>query len=199
MKTEGKLRCSSKMEPLQLSNYSRMPYSKSNTMLPTFQRDLPVNLTLCIIKHVAVNTLVHMATANLKHILSIIKMKCANNYAQKEKTNEIKWIIAINHQCRVLTTQAKQILETFFFTVILETLTDKKIAILSLKQKKKRNTVTITMITFTSRFERTVEGNASWLGFPNHLGWLLPNFLSHVRNAKTKRSACVGVNVIFVY
>jgi len=137
MKTEGKLRCSSKMEPLQLSNYSRMPYSKSNTMLPTFQRDLPVNLTLCIIKHVAVNTLVHMATANLKHILSIIKMKCANNYAQKEKTNEIKWIIAINHQCRVLTTQAKQILETFFFTVILETLTDKKIAILSLKQKKK--------------------------------------------------------------
>ena len=55
-------------------------------------------------------------------------MKCANNYAQKEKTNEIKWIIAINHQCRVLTTQAKQMLET---------LTDKKIAILSLKQKKK--------------------------------------------------------------
>ena len=83
-----------------------------------------------------------MATANLKHILSIIKMKCANNYAQKEKTNEIKWIIAINHQCRVLTTQAKQILETFFFTVILETLTDKKIAILSLEQKKS-NTVTL--------------------------------------------------------
>ena len=129
MKTEGKLRCSSKMEPLQLSNYSRMPYSKSNTMLPTFQRDLPVYLTLCIIKHVAVNTLVHMATANLKHILSIIKMKCANNYAQKEKTNEIKMDNCNQSSMhRVLTTQAKQMLET---------LTDKKIAILSLKQKKK--------------------------------------------------------------
>ena len=56
-------------------------------------------------------------------------MKCANNYAQKEKTNEIKmdnWNQSSMH--RVLTTQAKQMLET---------LTDKKIAILSLKQKKK--------------------------------------------------------------
>jgi len=70
-----------------------------------------------------------VATANLKYILSIINMKCANNYAQKEKTNEIKMDNCNQSSMhRVLTTQAKQMLET---------LTDKKIAILSLKQKKK--------------------------------------------------------------
>ena len=75
-----------------------------------------------------------MATANLKYILSIINMKCANNYAQKEKTNEIKMDNCNQSSMhRVLTTQAKQMLET---------LTDKKIAILSLEQKKS-NTVTL--------------------------------------------------------
>lgn len=51
----------------------------------------------------------------------------------------------------------------------------------------------------TWRFDKTVEGRGSWLLLPNHSGWLLPCLLSQFRNAKTKRSAWVGVNVIFVY
>lgn len=51
----------------------------------------------------------------------------------------------------------------------------------------------------TSRLDRTVDGNGCWSMVPNHSGWLLPCRLSQFLNAKTKRSAWVGVNVILVY
>lgn len=51
----------------------------------------------------------------------------------------------------------------------------------------------------TWRFDNTVDGNGWSLLFPNHSGWPLPCRLSQFRNAKTKRSACVGVKVMFVY
>lgn len=51
----------------------------------------------------------------------------------------------------------------------------------------------------TSRFDKTVDGNCWLLTWPNHSGWLLPCRLSQFRNAKTKRSACVGVKVSCVY
>lgn len=51
----------------------------------------------------------------------------------------------------------------------------------------------------TSRFDKTVDGNGWLLLLPNHSGWPLPCLLSQFRNAKTKRSACVGVKVMLVY
>lgn len=51
----------------------------------------------------------------------------------------------------------------------------------------------------TWRLDRTIDGNGCWSALPNHSGWLLPCRLSQFLNAKTKRSAWVGVNVILVY
>lgn len=52
---------------------------------------------------------------------------------------------------------------------------------------------------FTWRLDKMVDGREYWSVLPNHWGWLFPCCLSQLRNAKTKRSAWVGVNVIVVY